>query len=235
MEVLFFRDLFSSESCKMEFVKPYVYFIALSFLVSLIVYFNPRSKEYYLRFFPPFLLATLIVETYGLYLGSIGRNNIAFYNFFTAFEFCFYLIIIKALIVNNRVKRVILITILGYALIAVVNILFIQKIRTFHTITYALGCLLVTIFCFYYFFELFKKPKSFSLIHQPAFWICSGLLFFYCCGFPLFALINHWGEISKVIQSNFISILWILNIFQYSLFAIAFLCSKTRKYILSQS
>ena len=86
-------------------------------------------------------------------------------------------------------KKVIRIIMILYALIAIINIIFIQKMKAFHTVTYAFGCLLIVAVCIYYFFELFKIPKSVKLKNNPAFWICSGLLFFYCCGFPLFGLI----------------------------------------------
>ncbi len=120
-----------------------------------------------------------------------------------------------------------------YILIAVTNILFIQKIKAFHTVTYAFGCLLIVAACIYYFFELFKIPKSVELKKNPAFWICSGLLFFYCCGFPLFGMFNFLSDISKLIIKNFYNIITILNIFLYTLFTIAFLCRlKIRKYTL---
>jgi tellurite resistance protein TehA-like permease len=133
------------------------------------------------------------------------------------------------------VKGIIRVTVVLYALAAVSNILFIQKMKTFHTVTYSLGCLLIVLFCIYYFFELFRLPKSVKLKHNPAFWICTGLLFFYCCGFPLYGLINYWSDISKLILKNFDKIITILNIFLYTLFTIAFLCIRTRKYTLSPS
>ena len=219
----------------MGFIKLYVYFICFSFLVSLIIYLKPRPKEFYLKLFPPFLLATLIVETYGLYLGSKNMNNVAFYNFFSAFEFCFYLFVIGSVVTRKLAKQIILILIILYSIFSIINILFIQGINIFHTVSYTVGCLLVALCCIYYFLELFRNPKSENLFYQPTFWICAGLLFYYCCTFPLFALLNHWQNISPVIQQNFAQIIWILNMILYSLFAFAFLCSKTRKYTLSPS
>jgi hypothetical protein len=212
-----------------------MYFIAASFLVSLLVYTGRKSTAFYLKLFPPFLLATLIVEALGSYLYSIKKNNLALYNFFTVFEFFFYLYIISLIINNRKAKKIIRITTILYVLVAVSNILFIQKMKTFHTITYSLGCLLIVVFCIYYFLELFRGSKSVKLSSNPAFWICSGLLFFYCCGFPLYALINYWSDISKLVVRNFGEIITILNIFLYTLFTVAFLCIKTQKYTLSPS
>jgi hypothetical protein len=206
-----------------------VYIITLCFLVSLSVYFKLNPSYLYLKLFPPFLLVTILVEIWALYLGSIGKNNVTLYNFFSTFEFCFYLWIISLIINQKKAERIIRVTIIFYAFAATTNILFIQKMKTFHTITYALGCLLIVLFCIFYFFELFRQPKSVKLKNTPAFWICSGLLFFYCCGFPLYGFINYWSGI-KFIAKNFDKIFTILNIFLYSLFTIAFLCIRTRKY-----
>lgn len=216
----------------MSFLPLYVYFIIISFLASLSVYFISKDLPYYLKLFPPFLFATIIVEVLGTYLASIGKSNLWLYNFFTVFEFCFYLWIISLIINSRRAKKIIRIILIFYALASTVNIIFIQKMKAFHTASYAMGCLLIVAVCVYYFFELFKLPKSVKLKNNPAFWICSGLLFFYCCGFPLFGFSNFLSGISKLIIKNFYSIIVILNIFLYSLFTIAFLCRlKIRKYI----
>ncbi len=219
----------------MGFIRLYMVFIAISFLVSLTVYFRPIASYFYLKLFPPFLLATLIVEALGSYLYSIGKNNLALYNFFTVFEFLFYLYFISFVISNKRIKLIIRVTAMLYVLVAITNIIFIQGMKIFHTMTYSLGCLIIVVFCIYYFLELFRQSRSIKLLNSPPFWIFSGLLFFYCCGFPLYGLINYWSGISKLLVRNFDEIFTILNIFLYTLFTVAFLCIKTRKYILSPS
>jgi hypothetical protein len=216
----------------MSFLPLYVYFIAISFLVSLVVYFNRTPSFKYLRIFPPFLFGSLVVEVVGSYFSSIGRNNVILYDVFSTIEFCFYLWIISILITDSRVKLIARLTIPVYVIITTLNVLYFQGPRIFHTATYSLGCLLIVIFCIYYFYELFRNPKSVKLNNSPEFWICSGLLFFYCCGFPLYGFLNYWGEF---IRTNFILIFTILNIFLYSLFTIAFLCVRTRRYTLSSS
>ncbi len=219
----------------MSFLPLYVYFIFISFLASLSVYSSSNTSYPYLKLFPPFLLTTIIVESIGSYIGSIRISNLTLYNFFTVFEFCFYLYVIRMIISNAQVKKVFLIAIVAYGSIAIINIIFIQKLKAFHTMSYALGCLVIVAACVYYFFELFKLPKAVKLVNNPAFWICSGLLFFYCCGFPLYGMFNFLSGISRLIIRNFYSIIVILNIFLYSLFTIGFLCRlKVRKYILSR-
>jgi hypothetical protein len=219
---------------RMIFWDPYTFVLTVSFIASLTVYYKLNPVDSWLKLFPPFLLATLLVELIGAYLNSTGTNNVQLYNFFTTFEFCFYLWIISLIINKPSAKKPIRFTMVIYLLIAIFNILFIQK-SGFHTVTYAFGCLIITLVCIYYFLELFRRPQSVKLSSSPAFWICSGLLFFYCCGFPLFGLLNYWEGISKLVLRNFGQILTILNVFLYSLFTLAFLCIRTRRYTLSQS
>jgi hypothetical protein len=220
----------------MSLLISYLCIVAISFLASLTVYFASKSPDAYLKLFPPFLLTTLLVEFLAFYLRSIEQSNLAVYNFFTAFEFCFYIWVISLIISNKEVKKIIRVTLLIYAFSAIMNILFIQKMKMFHTVTYSLGCLLIVSFCIYYFLELFRLPNSIKLKNSPGFWICSGLLFYYCCGFPLYGLINFVNGLPTLIIKNFQTIVMIMNIFLYSLFTIAFLCRiKTRKYTLSSS
>jgi hypothetical protein len=216
----------------MSFIPIYIYLIALSFIVALFIYKTPPYP--YLKLFPPFLFATLVAEVTGSYLWSIKKNNNFIYNFFTVIEFCFYMFLLSLIINNLKAKKYIRVCAIFYALISVSNIIFFQGMKMFHTITYSLGCLLIVAVCIYYFLELFRSPKAIKLSKDPAFWICSGLLFFYCCGFPLYAFINFWARF-KWMTYSFENIFTILNIFLYSLFTIAFLCNKTRNYISSPS
>ena len=210
----------------------YIYFIAISLLVSLTVYLNRRQTPLYLLLFPPFLITTLTVEIIGARLSDRQQPNVWLYNFFTVFEFCFYLLLVSFIISSHKMKLLLRYALLLYAVAASGNIIFIQRNGAFHTVTYSIGCLLIVAACVYYFFELFKIPQAIKLKNTPAFWICSGLLFFYCCGFPLYGLTNFLSSISTLVIKNFYAIIIILNIFLYSLFTIAFLCRlKTRKYI----
>ncbi|MBC7873585.1 MAG: hypothetical protein H7Y01_06305 [Ferruginibacter sp.] len=219
----------------MSFLLLYVYIIAGSFLISLNLFFIPRSTNQYLKLFPPFLLLTLAAESTGQYLRYLGDNNVVLYNFFSTFEFAFYLWIISLVIQNPRVKKLTRIILLLYLFAAAINIFLIQGLRTFHSNSYCLGCLLVVALCVYYFLELFRLPKYDNLLGNPAFWICTGLLFFYSCSFPLFGLIHYWSKIPKVLIDNIQAITNILNIFLYTLFTIAFLCARSRKYTLLPS
>lgn len=220
----------------MAFLPEYFYIIVLSFLASLTVYTNTDPAERYLKLFPPYLLITIMVEYYANYLGNLDKSNSFVYNPFLAFEFCFYLFIITRMITSKVVKKIIWVITILFAIGATIHIAFFQRKFYMDTNVYVTGCLLVVVFSMYYFFELFRYPKSVKLARTPAFWICTGILFFYCCGFPLYGMITTLMRFSKLVISNFDSLAAILNIALYSLFTIAFLCRlKIRKYTLLSS
>src|SRR3954468_11254359 len=99
----------------------FIYAIALSFFVSVWMVWKIKSLDLYLKLFPPFLLATLLAELLGPYLTSIGEHNTPFYNFFSTFEFCFYLFAISLMISEKRMKIVIRVIIPLYAIAACIN------------------------------------------------------------------------------------------------------------------
>jgi hypothetical protein len=150
-------------------------------------------------------------------------------NLSTLIEFTFYLYMFREIVYGRRAKKVFFYLVLAYPLIALLNVLFIQR-DGFHTMTYALGCLLIIASCIYFFWQQFQRPSSVNLGRQPAFWICSGLLFYYTCTFPLYGAVNIVKLFPRVILSNLLYILVLLNILLYLSFTIAFLCRlKTRR------
>lgn len=210
----------------------YIYCICVCFVVSLSLFFRVRQDHIPLRVFPPFLLLTLIAEVWGDYLWQSGRNNIPHYNFFSTFEIAFYLFFLAKKHRTKNIRKAIYILTPIYIVFAFLNIMYFQGYNTFHTISFSVGSLLIVLFSITYFLDLLRLPKSEDLITNPYFWICSGLLFFYICGFPLYGLVNLWADIAPILIDNLSRFINILNIFLYSLFTISFICIRTRKYTL---
>ena len=126
------------------FWDPFILVLTVSFLASLTVYYRLDPVNSFLKYFPPFLLATILVEFVGTYLQTTRRTNVLLYNFFTSFEFCFYLWIVSLIINNRTVKKTIYVVMVIYFLTATINILFIQK-KVFHTVTLCLNYLRMTV------------------------------------------------------------------------------------------
>jgi hypothetical protein len=202
---------------------------AIAFLASLTIFFFPAVPPY-LRYFAIFLLVSTILNGIENYLALAVINNTFFSNLTTVIEFTFYFYLLREIVQRPRAKKLFLYILVAYPILALMNIFLIQR-NGFHTMTYALGCLLIIASCIYYFWELFQRPSSVNLGRQPAFWICSGLLFYYTCTFPIYGAVNLLTLLPRLILQNLLYILVLLNILLYLSFTIAFLCrlSKTRK------
>jgi hypothetical protein len=204
-------------------------FLIIAFLASITVFKRPNSALY-LRLFPIFLFVIIILALIISYLSLQRKSNLAIANLFTTIEFCFYFFVFNQIIVNKRLKKIIFYVLLIYPVIAILNIFLIQKVTVFNTMTYSLGCLLIVACCVFYFLELFQSPYPIALSKEPTFWICSGLLFYFACTFPLFGLINFLSDPSKKIIQGVTIISNLLDVLLYSSFTIAFLCRiKIRK------
>ncbi len=210
-----------------------MYFMMISILAGVTVYFQPNSPLH-LKLFPLFLLLTLSLEFVAGYMVSHEMHTTILYNFFNIIQFGFFIYFSSNILFDFKAKSRGKVLLGSYLIFAVLNICFFQKIRTYNSITYAVGCLCVVALCVYYFFELFRLKKFVKLTHEPSFWIITGLLFYFSCSFPLLTTANFVQNIPEIIINSLQSLIQLMNILLYSLFTIAFLCRiKIRKYILS--
>ncbi|WP_315818388.1 hypothetical protein [Paraflavitalea speifideaquila] len=157
-------------------VPGYLYFEFISLLASITLLFR-QGVPYYLKLFSPYLLFTLTVEIISWRMNQAREDNSSLTIYFSAFEFEFYLFALYNFIRTSRMKKIVLSMVILYPVLALVNIHFIQ-VNDFPSISYSLGCLMIVGVCIYYFYELFHLPSSVNLIREPAFWICTGLMFF---------------------------------------------------------
>jgi hypothetical protein len=199
----------------------YIYSCFICAIIGFLCW-RPASHRY-LKLFPFFILISAIGEYIGWQMKNLRVHNTALYNYLSAFEFTFYLFLVRYIIVNAKMKAVIAALLVLYPLYCIININLIQGPQTFHAYSYCTGCLLVVLVCVYYFYELFQRPDTVNLIREPAFWICSGLLFFCTVSFPLIGLTNYIYRISPIIILNLLVILNVMNTMLYAMFTIGFL------------
>ncbi len=201
----------------------YIIILSICLLINVIVSINKKTINY-IRTFVIFLSVTVIIEILANWLISHGKTTISLYNFYSSFECCFYLWVLRNILRGRILKKAITICFFIYPILTLIDIYLIQRPGNFHTISYALGCLLLIFFSIAYFYELFTKPQATRLSKEPAFWISSGLLFFYSVSFPLFVSANLIRSFPRILYQNTDNILFVLNVLLYLLFSIAFLC-----------
>jgi hypothetical protein len=218
----------------MAHLSDYLFYIlpiasAIPFLASLTIFLQPPSERY-LRLFSLFLFVNFLIETAIDMSAMYHINNLFLVNLQSMAILSIQLYIVREIVHGRKAKKVFLYFLLVYLLLSLANFFLVQKTIVFNTMTYSLGCLLIVSACIYYFWELFQSRYSVSLLRQPPFWICSGLLFYYTCSFPLQSLQNFIHALPDVILQNLLIIFILLNCFLYLSFTIAYLCRlKIRK------
>lgn len=197
-------------------------FCGIAFLASLNIYLRPPVESYF-RVFSFYLLYDFISQTYGDYQALHIHNTILYSNLTTMVSSCFYIYLMRVIIRSRKAKLILLYCLVAFPLISAINIFLVQKPGAFQTMTYSLGCLLIVGACIYYFWELFQSKKYINLAREPTFWICSGLLFYYTCLFPVYGLINRIS-VDKAVIHVILVVLDFVGILLYLSFTIAFLC-----------
>jgi hypothetical protein len=223
----------------MNHIANYLFFIGpiaalVAFLASLTIFFQPGAERY-MKYFSIFLLVNFLLESAASYTALSHINNIFLNNMESLLVISFELYLLREIVASPRAKRIFLYGFLLYPVVAIINIFLVQSSSNFHTMTYSLGSLLIVIACIYYFWELFQQKSSVDLVRQPGFWICSGLLFFYCCTLPVYGLTNFIISLPIVVRQNLLTILTVINICLYLSFTIAYLCRLKIKRSMSTS
>ena len=218
----------------MTTISHYLYYMipisaAIAFLASLTVFFIPGGEPF-LKAFSFFLLVNACFDTATSYMALHDIQNVFIGNVNTLVVISYYLFLLRHIVRGKKARAGILISLIIFLLLSFTNFFLAKKIDTFISITYCLGSLLIVAASVYFFWELFQRTYSGPLGRQPAFWICSGLLFYYTCTFPVYGATNLIKALPNVIRENLLVILVSLNILLYLSFVIAFLCRiKTRK------
>src|SRR5690348_14855417 len=122
------------------------------FLTSLIVYFQ-KNVPSYLKFFPPFLLAHIVMN-YLLYEEALlYKNNQDLYNLWSIMSFTFWFFILWQIIYSKKIKRIVFFSACFYPIITLINIWY-HGAKAFSSINFDLGSILIIVFASYYFYEL---------------------------------------------------------------------------------
>jgi hypothetical protein len=206
----------------------YLYILVIDLIVGVMLY--RRIEPPVLKWLVPFLLLTIIVEGTGLITSQIHWQNLWMFNFFTCFEFLFYTYLYTKLIQNNKWRRVMRYAMMVYPVLFLINIFFIEGFTRFHTITYRIGSVMVVFWCCLYFRQLLQSPGYTAVFRIPAFWLSTGLLFFYT-GFFFYMSAAYILLYTRLVIDKLVwqAISDTLNTLLYGSILIAFLCRSSAK------
>lgn len=202
----------------------YLYFMLLAAIAACAFWFQKKISKL-LYWVAPFLFIVFFVELIADWMSYKYGSNVLLYNIFTIFDSSFYFLLLREAIISKKMKQFLIIAVCLFPLFVIFNIFLLRPpSEQFVSMSYALATLIIVFSAIFYFYELFRSDKYIDLARDPFFWICSGLLFYYSCGFPLFALNNFLSSSSNIFIKNYGSIISLLNILLYSSFIIASLC-----------
>jgi len=175
------------------------------------------------RWFIWFLLLTVTVEFMGKSAGTDISLKYPLYNCWNGIEFGFYFLFLRRLSNDQVAKGILLFSCIIFFVLFIVNIIFIQGIRTYNNYTTTLGGILITAACLLYYYQLAASPTTLQMGKEwPLFFIISGLLIFYL-GTTLSSALFNFLTLNKYINATALYKLinHNLNIVMYGLFAIA--------------
>ena len=207
----------------------FYYFEIGALLISVVFLYKFNNQP--LRWFLPFLLLMVCTEFTGRYIRKIlGHPNTWIYNITIPVEYLFYGLMIAALCRTASFKNFIFYSMALFSAFIIINLLFIQGFTVLNTNILKAGSCLMIIFSGIGLVDLFTNDDHDSLLSNPLFWICAGVLFFNTGEFLynfLFDILlkKNWDKTAKAFASINNKLIYVL----YSCISIAIICSKTRE------
>jgi hypothetical protein len=192
------------------------------FIISLTVFFQ-NPAPFYLKLFPVYFFLSFIVGLVEGFLQRHGKYNSGVYNIAGTIEFCFYFFVLRELVLNVKMKKIILFVVFLFPIFAFINLYFQKKVG-FNPVNFTFGGLFTVSFCIYYLVEIFQRADIQSLARQPAFWITTAILFDVVLIFPFFSFVSFITKMPDLIYKNIVTIFYVINILISILYSIGFLC-----------
>jgi hypothetical protein len=199
------------------------YIFSAMFIISLSVFIQKPAPRY-LKYYPIYFLGQVLIGFYQEYTARHSITNTTEVNVYAILDFSFLFFVLRDIISSSKGKRIILFISSGYFVFAFVNIFLIQKKVGFNPVNFTVACFITVAYCVYYYFELFQKTETQSLVKLPSFWIVSAIFFNIVLTFPLFALQGFMSHVSSLIARNISLIFNIVIILSFILYSIGFLC-----------
>jgi hypothetical protein len=204
----------------------YFYFEAGAFLISAVVLYKFNNKP--LHWFLPFLFLVVCTELLGLYYQKVlHKPNTWLYNITIPAEYIFYGLIIGSLCTLKSHKKLIYLLTVVYGCWAFINILFLQGYVNLATNNLKAGSIFMVITSAAGLLDLFRNDENKTLLKNPLFWICTGILFFNSGEFIYYFFIdillnNKWDRFANVFGLINNKLIYVL----YTCLSIAIVCSK---------
>ncbi|SEI46072.1 hypothetical protein SAMN04487995_0917 [Dyadobacter koreensis] len=201
----------------------YLIILTLCFLVGLF-YLRDLPESLIPIFF--LVLTTVIVESIGLYfLKVLHRTASIIFHIYQIFEYFFLAKFFLHIVRSVQWKRIINASIYCIIFINLLTIFhMVDNTRLFNVYVFLSAALLLTVWSFLYFSQLFQNIQEFRLEKNPNFWICTGIVFFYAGSFFQMGFTNSIYRYSPELARQLYVINHLLNCIFYGLVTYGFIC-----------
>lgn len=199
----------------------YISSIAVAFGCSLVGF---RLHPTHLKLLSVILGFDLFGELAGLYLYSIIKTNLPAYNVILLGEFVAYAYFFYIIAKLRWLKKLTITLMIVFPIFWFVAVFILFGFKSWNSYVYTAGSLFVLLFAIGYYYELITNAEVKRLSNNSEFWIVTGLIIFYTGNLPFLGMYNFLIVNYKDLAANLGTVLRILNIIMYSLFAYAYLC-----------
>ena len=202
--------------------------ILVSFIFALSIC-NPKDTRSYMQYFFVYPLIGILISVnsiltsfFPLYKRTV---NFPLQNFLLLVDLIFWVMFFSDFFRNKSDKTKLKITFfitLGFALFSY----FYSPLDKPNLHTISLFNICKTLFCIYFYYDLFKKPPNQKIKSEPSFWIVTGLFFYSCLSMPFYALHDYLRvKFPLVISASLFAMSNILIIIMHFFFLKAYLCT----------
>lgn len=180
-----------------------------------------RKKPPYIRWLVVHLIFATIIQLTAYWLWKNGKNNLFLLHIYTVEELIMLSIFYSLLLNKLLQKHVFIAVALVFVVLAVLNALYLQPLKTHNTYMRSLESLIIIIWAVVYFYRRLGEDIDKLPVNQSGLLaINSGFLIYFTTSLLLFSLSNLVDSQSKQIRVSLWAIHALVSIIMYLLIAI---------------
>ena len=185
--------------------------------------YNYRQLDSVLKLMALFCLLSIIPDFVGLITTSLNIvfNDLFLIHLFDMMAVIFFTLIYQRAFYKPVFKKMTLIFGITSLAAMVFNVIFIESIQSYPSVSNTILSVLLIILSLVYFYEMLSRQEFTYIEKQGMFWINSGVLFYYAITIFLFMLYKKMSDADK---PNYYMMQSVMNIIANLIFSVGLLC-----------
>ncbi|MES2108901.1 MAG: hypothetical protein V4577_09155 [Bacteroidota bacterium] len=176
------------------------------------------------------ILCTLISEATKKVYGKIYHNNMPQAHAWAVIEFSLFSLTYYFLVIDARIKRLILFIIGGMVVLEIANVIFFEKLTQFPSLILEASHIVYVIYAVTLFRQMLLSPTEQSLFKQSLFWFNINMLFYATTMFLNYALLSYFIE-NKLDIVPLVYFALVINLIFYIVIGISLLMDNKKAQI----